>query len=175
MPFRVASVSFLNALPLVEALERGALSAGVEVVRDLPSRLADLLQRGEADAGLLPVVEQFRGRGGGLLGGAGIACAGPVASVKLFAWRPPAELTRVAVDRGSRTSVALLQVLLLETGGPRPQLVAWNRRAAPSPEPARPPATDALLAIGDRCLALDRHWRDDPAVTAIDLGAGGAS
>ena len=78
MRFRVAAVAFLNTVPLIASLE----SAGgdVSVVRALPSELAGMLDAGQADVALLPVVDVFRGHGGALVGASGIACRGAVDS-----------------------------------------------------------------------------------------------
>jgi len=162
MPFRIAAVSFLNTRPLIHGLDG---DPRVTVFRDLPSRLAARLESGEADVALLPVVEAFRGRSGGILPGTGIACRGEVASVKLFGRSPLEETATVRADRGSRTSVALTDILLRETlGRPVPFVEA-------EPRPDDPPAAgEAVLAIGDRCLACDRTL-SGPEFWSRDLGA----
>jgi chorismate dehydratase len=167
MTYRVAAVSFLNTLPLIDGLLSGR-DPRVELTRALPSRLADELAHGRADVALLPTVEILEGRSGGLLApGAGIACRGNVESVKLFASGGPEDLRRVRVDRGSRTSVALLRVLLAETWGIRPDFVAEEPVPGDLPVPG-----EGVLVIGDRCFAYEAAFR--PAapgpVTIIDLG-----
>src|SRR5215471_1213060 len=55
-PFRVGSVSYLNAVPLTRGLEE-------EVVFATPARLAELLRADQLDAALVSVVEVlFTGR-----------------------------------------------------------------------------------------------------------------
>ena len=49
-----------------------------------------------------------------------IGCRGPVLSVKLFFRRPATEIRTIALDEGSRTSAALVQILLDERYGLRP-------------------------------------------------------
>ena len=51
MPYRVAAVSFLNTLPLVERFLRGE-EPRVVLTRALPSLLADELAGGRADVAL---------------------------------------------------------------------------------------------------------------------------
>lgn len=166
MTYRLAAVSFLNTIPLIEWLD---LSAGgtVDLVLDLPSRLGDRLRRGEVQAALLPVVEAFRGTGDGLLWGSGIACRGEVGSVKLFLGTDPARLRRVRADRGSRTSVALTRVLLKESYGIEPEFAVMTPDLADLPGP-----DEALLVIGDRCFAYEAALRARGAtdVAALDLG-----
>jgi chorismate dehydratase len=68
--------------------------------------------------------------------------------VKLHFRVPPADVRRVALDEGSRTSAALTQILLAEMCGVRP---AWE----PLPIGCGPESSDAdaVLLIGDRAIA----------------------
>ncbi len=175
MSYRIAAVSFLNAIPLVEWFT-AADHPEVALERALPSLLPGKLMRGEADGALLPVVEIFRGDCR-LLGGTGIAGRGAVDSVKLFVraqgrcsldMRSLSDLTHIGVDRGSRTSVALLRILLSESGVPCPGFVEVQPRPGRSLEPS-----EGMLVIGDRCFEFDRWRREDPRgadVLAVDLG-----
>lgn len=151
MEFRIAAVSFLNTLPLVDGLGRGEAD-GISLVRALPSELAAMLREGSADVALVPVVEIFRGCSEGLVGGGGIACRGAVDSVKLFSTVALEDLDRVYVDRGSRTSVALLRVLLSERHGARPEFVVCEPKAAEMDG-----LLPAVLVIGDRCFEFERE------------------
>lgn len=170
MPLRIAAVSYLNALPLVAPLrELAAQRPGeIDLVCDVPSRLADLLYEDAADAGMIPVIEYFRGTGAAMVPGVGIATVGPVDSVKLFSRVPPAAIGRVLVDKGSRTSVALLRILLVELFGVRPDFHA----AEPRVEQLLG-AEEAALVIGDRCFEAERRFRleADERVQILDLGA----
>lgn len=169
MSFRIATVSFLNCLPLVEWFSTPAGAARAALSSALPSRLTALLAGGEADVALLPTVEILRGAASGLVGASGIACRGNVDSVKLYHRGPLADLRRVAVDRGSRTSVALLRVLLAETVGTRPVFEEVEPRPGQLPPPG-----EGVLVIGDRCFAFDRWLSRDAiaaaALTPLDLG-----
>ncbi len=80
--------------------------ARVDLCGALPSCLGATLAAGTADVGLLPVVEAFRGRSGGMIPGIRIACQGAVDSVKLFHrpyhlpadWRVTVRAMRIASD-----------------------------------------------------------------------------
>ena len=165
MLFRVAAVSFLNTRPLIHGL--GDDASQVALTRALPSRLAGLLEAGEADVALLPVIETFRGRSGGILPGTGIACRGEVGSVKLFGVTPLDEVETILADRGSRASVALAEVLLRESTGGAPVF----RETEPRPGQL-PGEGEALLVIGDRCFEYERELRkmEQPGVWSRDLG-----
>jgi chorismate dehydratase len=149
MQYRIAAVSFLNTVPLIDWFSTPG-SADVALVRALPSRLASLLEAGEADVALLPVVELFRGRAAGIIPGSGIACRGPVDTVKLYYNGDLATLRKIHVDRGSRTSVALLKVLLAERYGYEPPCEEFEPQADMVPAPG-----EGHLVIGDRCFEYE--------------------
>lgn len=167
MTYRIAAVSFLNTIPLIEYLNTSECQE-VHLVTDLPSRLPDYLTRGEADVALIPVIEFFRGRGGALVQGVGIATDGAVDSVKLFTKVEAGQLETVMVDRGSRTSVALLRVLLLETYHRKPTFFEGTPKGIADLD-----EHSAVLVIGDRCFELEKQLeqagRSD--VMILDLGA----
>ena len=76
---RVCAVSYLNTVPLVWGMlhgeERGVFDLGFA----LPSECADQLASGEADIGIVPVIEMARQKLE-YFRGTGIACHGPVRS-----------------------------------------------------------------------------------------------
>jgi chorismate dehydratase len=140
---RVGAVQYLNTRPLVH----GLAAAGVDVRYDLPSRLADRLAAGDLDVALVPVIELFGAAGHRIVSDACIGCRGPVMSVKLFFRTPPERVATLAVDEGSRTSVALARVLLAERHGVAPRLEPLPIGAGLGDTSA-----DAILLIGDRAL-----------------------
>jgi chorismate dehydratase len=142
---RIGAVSYLNTKPLVYGLAE--LAPHHELLFDLPSRLADDLAAGRLDVALIPSIEFFKNPAYNIVSDACIACRGPVRSVKLFSRVPPANIRTLALDEGSRTSVALVRILLRERLGIDPTLL-------PLPIEARPEAieADALLLIGDRAI-----------------------
>ena len=155
----VGCVNYLNARPLIEGLETHR-----PVLFDAPSGLRAALVDGRVDAALCPVVDAVESPAPlSIIPSGAIGCADETLTVRLFARRPVAELEQIAVDPDSRTSVALLRVLLAERFGRRPALVPLAGR---SPEP------EALLLIGDKVVTdppgpahrygwdLGRAWRE---------------
>lgn len=142
---RVGAVSYLNTRPLVYGLER--LAPYAKVTYDLPSRLADQLATGRLDVALIPSVEFLQNPEYTLVSDACIACRGPVMSVKLLSRVPIRRIRTLALDEGSRTSVALVRILLEQRYGLHPEL-------SPLPIGARAEeaVTDAVLLIGDRAM-----------------------
>jgi chorismate dehydratase len=142
---RIGAVNYLNTKPLIYGLERYAPQA--EVVLDVPSRLADDLARGRLDVALIPSIEFFLDPTYTIVSDACIACRGPVLSVKLFSRGPIESIHTLALDDGSRTSVALARILLDERFGMRPQL-----ERLPADASLADADTDAVLLIGDRAM-----------------------
>jgi chorismate dehydratase len=155
---KVGAVSYLNTKPLVYGLPpRGRMTpgfaqaetgqSGLELVFDLPSRLADRLSRGELDVALIPSIEFFQNPQYTIISDACIGCRGPVYSVKLLSRVPVSEIKTLALDEGSRTSASLVQILLRERHNVVPE-----RLPLPIGSPWEESPADAILLIGDRAM-----------------------
>lgn len=142
---RLGAVRYLNTKPLIFGLTE--LLPSAEQVLDLPSRLADGLAEGTLDVALVPSIEYLRDPSYTIVSDACIACRGPVLSVKLFSRTPVAEIRSLALDEGSRTSIALVRILLKERFDLEPRLLPLPIGAAVADV-----AADALLVIGDRAM-----------------------
>jgi len=142
---RVGAVNYLNTKPLIHGFERLAPHAELEL--DLPSRLADRLASNEFDVALIPVIEYFRNPDYVVVSDACIGCRGPVLSVKLFSHVPPAKIRSLALDEGSRTSVALVRILLSKRFGIEPRI-----ERLPIGISLDESRCDAVLLIGDRAI-----------------------
>ncbi len=150
MDFQIGAISFLNTVPLVAWFETPA-GRRHTLLRVLPSQLTEILRTNRAHVGLLPVAEILRGYSGGILAGTGIACRGPADSVKIFCAGPLRDLTLVRADRGSRSSVALLAIILREMFAITPTFTEMIPEAGMTPA-----AGEGLLIIGDRCFEFER-------------------
>jgi chorismate dehydratase len=144
-PIRVGAVNYLNTRPLICDLDE--LAPEVELVLDVPSRLADLLAAGELDVALIPVIEYFRAGNYTIVPDIAIATRGPVLSVTLFSRVDWTQIRRVALDAGSRTSAALTQILLRKRYGVWPEVVPLALESG-----AEDVDADAVLLIGDRAM-----------------------
>ncbi|MEZ5290479.1 MAG: menaquinone biosynthesis protein [Vicinamibacterales bacterium] len=158
-PVRLSAVSFLNARPLVEGLDR--LPQLFDVRVDLPSACAERLHTGQVDIGLVPAIEYLRGDYR-LVPDMAIGSDGPILSVAVFTRVPLRRVRRLALDTSSRTSVALTRVLCRVHWGISPEMV-----------PAAPPLqsmlvdADAAVVIGDPALDVDAAAA---GVEKVDLG-----
>ena len=148
---RVAAVDFINTLPLIAEFLDGRGPRGYSIERHTPAECASLLARGEVELGLIPSIEFARIPDLKALPGMCIAAEHEVRSVIVLSRRPLREVSRVAVDPASRTSVALLSVLLRRERLTLPELTPWNG----TPETALA-EHEAVLLIGDAALRVRR-------------------
>jgi len=114
---------------------------------DYPSRIAQGLIEGNLDMGLVPVAVLPLLPSWHFVCDYGIACDGEVASVALFSDVPIDEVETICLDYQSRTSVALLKILLQKHWKVAPRLV----ENFPGEEIKIHEYTAALL-IGDKAL-----------------------
>ncbi len=142
---RVGAVSYLNTRPLVYGFAGQAPHA--QLTFDLPSRLADQLAAGDLDVALIPAVEAFQNPEYTIVSDACIGCRGPVLSVKLFVRSPVEQIKTLALDEGSRTSAALVRILLKQRFNCEPQL-----ELLPIGSGIEDTQADAVLLIGDRAI-----------------------
>ncbi|HCH36781.1 MAG TPA: hypothetical protein DEU67_02065, partial [Acidobacteria bacterium] len=118
---RLGAVSYLNARPLVHGLDQQTSRFSLRF--DVPSRCASLLHDGAVDLGLIPSIEITQRPDYHIVPNVAIASIGRVASVAVFASRPITAVRSIAVDRSSRTSVALLRVLCAQSFDIEPKFV----------------------------------------------------
>ena len=109
---RVAAVSYLNTKPLIYGFQNGKLPGQMELIFDYPSKIAAMLINDEVDLGLVPVAIIPFLNESHIISDYCIGADGEVASVCLFSDVPVEEIKTVYLDYQSRTSVALLKILL---------------------------------------------------------------
>ena len=145
---RVCAVSYLNTIPLVWGMlheTRGGRSIRPSFA--LPSECADQLASGEADIGIVPVIEMARQNS--IISRDGIACRGPVRSI---CWYPrflrrdqdPRNGLRFSNFSGARASDPRRKL------GVEPRTCSRHAELAPMLGEA-----DAALLIGDAALRVD--------------------
>jgi chorismate dehydratase len=151
---------FLNASPLLFPLKERGHDMGFQIITDSPAVLADRLKLGNLDLAMIPSVEYFkladRYR---LISDACITSRGKVQTVLFLAKKPIREISSIAADIRSRTSVALLRILFsfnselsIHPYEPNPELMLTDHSAA--------------LIIGDSAFKLGNIGSD---VTVYDL------
>ena len=160
-PLRLGAVCYLNARPLTWALDRSPRRWQTRY--DLPSVCSVLLHTGEISLGLVPSIDYLQAPDYRVVPGVGIGSRGPIASVALYTRVPIGDVTRIALDTSSRTSVALVRVLCHHRFRIAPTFVPQGPDLASMTRDA-----DAALLIGDPALEV-RH--EALGLEKVDLGA----
>lgn len=151
---RIAASTYLNSAPLVYSFAQGSLCDRYTFVGDAaPSRCAAMLAAGQAEIGLIPVIEYQRIPDLKLIPNVAVASKGKVRSVLLAARGPLEEVQTVTLDTASRSSQALVKILLAKRYGVHPRFVERTPDAALRCENMLE-ASDAALVIGDPALRL---------------------
>lgn len=158
---RLGAVSFLNAKPLTYAFESGLAKARFVISSAVPSVVGQQLESGDLDIALAPAITLARNDKFVVVGDAAITSSGAVGSVFLVSRQALSDIRTIAVDTSSRSSVALLRIVLRERHHVTPEFVPHPPAVEPMLE-----RCDAALLIGDAALqAAERDWP-----TLLDLG-----
>lgn len=155
LPLRVGLFPYLNVQPLIHGLIG---DPEIELVIDLPSRIADRFRNDELDLAMVPSFEAATLQAS-ILGAACIASDGPVETVTLHHRVPLGRARTLFADEASRTSVTLAKILIAQASGRVPDTTRF------SPGSAEPKDADAVLVIGDPAFL----WRAE-GFTRMDLG-----
>jgi len=119
---RVGIVNFLNSKPLAWGFLKGHHADLFAPSYHPPALVARLLSQGNLDVGLIPSIEVQRIPGLRVLPDLCIAATQEVRSVLMVSKVDPRHVRKVALDQNSRTSVALLRILLRERFGIDPEI-----------------------------------------------------
>lgn len=152
---RIGLFPYLNVQPVVYGLRA---EPDIDLILDLPSRIADRFRNHDLDLAMVPSLEAATLEAP-LLNSVCISSEGPVETVMLHHRVPLNRIETLAVDEASRTSVALAKILIAEESGRLPISFVF------SPGDAELKDTDAALVIGDPAF----RWSRD-GYTPLDLG-----
>ena len=140
--YKIGAISFLNSRPLFYGIERGINCQGLELSYDLPAVSSEKVAAGLLDVAIVPTIQYARIEGLKIVPGMSISSVGSVGSVNLFCNCPLQEISRIAVDERSRTSVALLKILCRDLYNIQPEFLPM------------PPEGSTMLAENDACLII---------------------
>ena len=150
---KISAVSYLNTVPFIHGLKQSELIHSISLQLDYPSICADKLINGIVDLALVPVAVIPKLLQAHIISDYCIGANGAVDTVCLYSDVPITEIESIALDYQSRTSVALLKILLKEYWQLNPELkkadVGFEENIK---------GKHAALVIGDRAFALnDKH------------------
>lgn len=152
--YKIAAVSYLNSLPFIYGLKNNRLINIINIELDSPAICADKLINGEVDIALVPITVIPKLKYHNIISDYCIGANGAVDTVCLYSNVPVHDIKKIKLDYQSRTSVALLKILLKEY---------WNLN--PVLELAEVGFEDAIngvngaLVIGDRAFDLNNRYK----------------
>ena len=147
---KISAVSYLNTIPFIHGLKQSELIKIIDLQLDYPSICADKLINGTVDLALVPVAVIPKLKEANIISDYCIGANGAVDTVCLYSDVPIEEIESIALDYQSRTSVALLKILLNEYWQLNPELKKANVGFEENIK-----GNHAALVIGDRAFALN--------------------
>ena len=147
---KISAVSYLNTIPFIHGLKQSELINTIDLQLDYPSICADKLINGTVDLALVPVVVIPKLRHPYIISDYCIGANGAVDTVCLYSDVPIDKIESIGLDYQSRTSVALLKVLLKEYWKLNPELKKVDVGFEDNIK-----GKHAALVIGDRAFTLN--------------------
>jgi len=147
---KMSAVSYLNTIPFIHGLKQSELIKTIDLQLDYPSICADKLISGAVDLALVPVAVIPKLKQSYIFSDYCIGANGAVDTVCLYSDVPIDEIESIGLDYQSRTSVALLKVLLKEYWQLNPELKKADVGFEDNIK-----GKHAALVIGDRAFALN--------------------
>ncbi|MFC3196201.1 menaquinone biosynthetic enzyme MqnA/MqnD family protein [Parapedobacter deserti] len=153
---KISVVSYTNTLPFVHGLQHSPIIEQITLSFDVPSRCASKLIDGQADLGIVPVAALLDIANPQIVSDYCLGADGAVNSVFIFSEKPAREIKTLRLDRQSKTSNGLAQILLRHYWKQEVTIVEGN--------------ADAYVEIGDRTFGKQQlhpyaydlafHWRE---------------
>ena len=147
---KISAVSYLNTIPFIHGLKQSELIKIIDLQLDYPSICAEKLINGIVDLALVPVAVIPKLKEAHIISDYCIGANGAVDTVCLYSDVPIEEIESIVLDYQSRTSVALLKILLNEYWQLNPELKKANVGFEENIK-----GNHAALVIGDRAFALN--------------------
>ncbi len=134
---KVSAVSYTNTLPFLQGIMDSEVIEEIDLMLDYPSECARKVLENEADMGIIPIAAISKMDTYYLVGDYCIGSKDYVDSVFIFSNKPIEEVDTLLLDKQSRTSNGLAQILLKRY---------WKRDV----EIVSEGEADAFVLIGDR-------------------------
>lgn len=146
---RITAVSYLNTYPFIYGIEKSGALKNYLLEVDSPSGCAEKLISGKTDIALAPVAILPQLPFYRILTDYCIGCDGAVKSVMLFSEAPLEKIKNIYLDYNSRTSVALVKILVEKFWKINPKLIHAHKDYEFEID-----GQSAGLVIGDRCFEM---------------------
>ncbi|MFO7723196.1 MAG: menaquinone biosynthesis protein [Bacteroidales bacterium] len=152
---RVTAVSYLNTIPFIYGLKYfPGISDSIELQLLPPAFCADAFRRGESDLALVPVGAMTEADLEKLCCNWCLGADGPVDTVLLLSDDPLEKINTIYLDKESRTSVLLVQMLSRYYWEISPEFKPWDPSGG-----HRLASGEALLLIGDKTFGVRSSFR----------------
>ena len=152
--YRVSAVSYLNTIPFIHGLNQSQLIHSIDLQLDYPSICADKLINGIVDLALVPVVVIPKLKNPYIISDYCIGANGSVDTVCLYSEVPIHQIESIGLDYQSRTSVALLKLLLKDYWNFNPVFI--NEEVGFEDKIK---GKHAALVIGDRAFTMNLRYK----------------
>jgi chorismate dehydratase len=165
---RVGHIQFLNCLPIYWGLVNSGAILDMDLVKDSPDVLSNMLVAGDLDIGPISLVEYLRNADDlVILPNLAVGSDGPVMSCILASQLPYEDLdgARVALGSTSRTTVQLAQLILRERFKAQPEYFT----CPPDLSRMMQEAAGAVI-IGDPALRASLYDAPHLGLRVLDLG-----
>jgi len=159
MLVRISAISYLNSLPFAWCLEHSDILDEIELSYDIPSQCADKLLSGEADIGLIPIVETLRMPEHYIVSDLCIGAGDAVRTVLLASETSIENISTIYLDSHSRTSVALARVLAKNYWKITPEWIHFSDDILTYPRNGH----SAAVVIGDKAFGVQLPYIYDLA------------
>ena len=160
---KLGSVSFLNAKPLTHAIENNLIDHEFDLIQTPPSELSVKLRNKEVDIGLIPVAELLKQKNYRVIPEISISSIGKVDSVIIVSKSDIKKLKKIAVDKRSQSSTALLRIVLELFNGLEPEYITRDIDRSDFLD-----GVDGAMLIGDS--GLKKCYDGDNPHNFYDLG-----
>ena len=151
---KLTAVNYLNTKPFLFGLIQSGMEDVLEIQKDIPAKCAEKLIQNEVDIALIPVAALVDIKAHYIVSDFCIGCEGAVKTVCLYSNSPIEDINRIYLDVHSRTSVALVKILINDY---------WKKSEMdykPIYKIGEEIIEDeaALLAIGDKTIGMEEKY-----------------
>jgi chorismate dehydratase len=153
---RISIVEYLNTVPLVRGFTHGPLRGKYQLSFTVPSQCAEALRSADVDLAIIPAIELQRIADLAVIPNLSISSKTSVRSLLLASKVPIRQVRRIALDRSSRSTQALVRILCAKHWRVSPEFFEADPNLATMLEQA-----DAALLIGDPALRLALNAESD--------------
>ena len=148
----VAMVGYYNTLPFLHGMKK---SDSFKLILDIPSKCMDYYNEGTVDIALVPVATLIDRTDYNIVTNYCIGCVGSVRTVCLFSNSKLSEITKIYLDKDSRTSQLLVKTLCKRSWKIQVIFEECDVRKI-HPESLKP--NEAILMIGDKVFEKEKAF-----------------